>query len=243
MDAFPETADIESSTDEYARRFEGPTGRWMLKVQERITRSLIAPYEIGCSVLDVGGGHGQLAIPLSKAGYKVTVVGSAMECSHRIQHDVEARNIRFQVGNMIDLPFMDRSFDVVLCFRMLTHCERWPKLVFELTRVARRVVIVEYPTSQSINRFAPWLFEAKKKVERNTRLWRLFTHEEIRTIFDRYGYRRACMQKQFFFPMVVHRMIDFLPVSTGLESIAHHTGLIRVAGSPVIAAFEGRSFK
>ena len=34
--AFPETADVETSSDAYAARFSGPAGAWMLSVQERI---------------------------------------------------------------------------------------------------------------------------------------------------------------------------------------------------------------
>ena len=80
----------------------------------------------------------------------------------------------FVVGNVLALPFPDKSFDVVLCFRLLTHCERWPELVRELCRVARCAVIVDYPTGQSLNAIAPALFGAKQKYERNTRHWMLF---------------------------------------------------------------------
>ena len=72
---FPETADIHTSSDEYATRFSGAAGTWMLDVQEQITRRLLRGFE-GSSVLDVGGGHGQLAIPLCRDGWRVTVLGS-----------------------------------------------------------------------------------------------------------------------------------------------------------------------
>ena len=38
---YPETADIETSSDDYASRFSGPAGEWMLEVQERITLGLL----------------------------------------------------------------------------------------------------------------------------------------------------------------------------------------------------------
>ena len=52
--------DVETASDDYAARFAGPVGAWMLQVQERAVLELIAPWP-GASVLDVGGGHAQLA--------------------------------------------------------------------------------------------------------------------------------------------------------------------------------------
>lgn len=235
---FPETADIESASDEYAARFAGPTGTWMLDVQERLTLSLLKSHGRKLSILDVGGGHGQLAIPLCREGHDVTVLGSAPECAHRIQSIVDCGACRFVVGNVLALPYEDQSFDVALSFRMLAHCAEWPQLVSELCRVARRAVIVDYPTSQSVNRLAPWLFEAKKKVEVNTRVWHLFRHKEVHTAFASNGFPLTALRKQFLFPMVVHRMLKCRPLSAGLETLGRYTGLTRLAGSPVIAMFE-----
>ena len=167
---FPETADIETSNDDYATRFRGATGAWMLKVQERgVMKLLGARVAPGATVLDVGGGHGQLAHPLADAGYKVSVIGSAPSCRHRIADLVDAGRCSFEVGNVVELPYPDGSFDAVVAVRMLTHCERWPTLVKEMCRVSRGPVITDYPTSQSLNAIAPALFKAKKRFERNTR--------------------------------------------------------------------------
>lgn len=234
---FPETADIESSSDGYAARFAGPAGQWMLAVQERLTLSLLRPYGGELSILDVGGGHGQLALPLCREGHRVTVLGSSEECARRIRPALDSGRCRFQVGNVIALPFPDRSFDLAISFRLLTHCGRWPKLVSELCRVAREGVIVDYPTSQSINRLAPKLFAAKKKVEANTRTWRLFTHSEVQRVFTEQGFTRARLKKQFFLPMVLHRMLKCRPLSAGLEAAGRGLGLTRLAGSPVIGLY------
>jgi len=231
---FPETADIETSSEDYAARFSGPTGAWMLRVQETIVRDLLKVLQ-PATILDVGGGHGQLAVPLCREGFHVTVIASAESCRRRIAPVVERGQCRFQVGNLIELPFSDRSFDVVLCFRLATHCEQWPRLIGELCRVARRAVILDYPTSQSLNRVAPQLFGAKKKMEGNTRPFRLFRHAELEIEFNRHGFRAGRRTGQFFLPMVLHRMLNCRPVSAGLESICRGAGLSRRWGSPVIA--------
>ncbi len=234
---YPETADIETSSDEYATRFAGAAGQWMLDVQESITLDLLKPAGAG-TVLDVGGGHGQLARPLVRDGFKVTVIGSAASCRHRIADLVDCGSCRFDVGNVIALPYDDNSFDAVICFRLVTHCEQWPVLIRELCRVSRGPVIVDYPTGQSLNAIAPMLFGAKKKFETNTRTWTLFRHQQIRSAFADCGYRQAARTGQFFFPMVVHRMLKYRGLSSFMETMTRVLGLNRLAGSPVIARYE-----
>lgn len=235
----PETADIHTSSDEYAGRFSGAEGAWMLEVQEHLTVRMLAPFP-GVDILDVGGGHGQLAIPLARAGHPVTVLGSDVSCGRRVQEDVDAGRCRFLVGNVIDLPFENDAFDTIISFRLVTHCGQWPRLIRELCRVARRAVIVDYPTSQSVNAIAPAFFGAKKKVEKNTRTWTLFRHRQIREAFAACGYEQHAAKKQFFLPMALHRMLKSRGLSAGLEGICRATGLTALGGSPVIVEMRPR---
>ncbi len=229
----PETADIETSSEGYAARFSGPAGEWLLEVQEAATVSLLPPPG-NITVLDVGGGHGQLARPLCAQGYAVTVVGSDASCRNRIADLVKSEKCHFAIGNMVELPFPDRAFDVVISFRLLPHCRAWPTLIRELCRVARNSVIVDYPTSEGLNAIAPALFGAKKRLEGNTREWRMFRHVEIETEFAKHGFFRKGRVPQFFMPMVLHRILKCRRLSAGLEAICRGLGLTRHWGSPVI---------
>jgi ubiquinone/menaquinone biosynthesis C-methylase UbiE len=230
---YPETADIETSSDDYATRFSGSAGAWMLEVQERIALRFLGSTP-GASILDVGGGHGQLAIPLCREGFPVTVLSSAESCRKRIAEIVDSGQCRFKVGDVVALPYPDRSFDTVIAFRMLTHCEQWPTLVAELCRVARSSVIVDYPTSQSLNKVAPLLFKAKKRLEGNTRTWRLFRHSEVIETFADQGFAKSRSRNQFFLPMVLHRALSCRIVCATLEGICRALGLTRFWGSPAI---------
>lgn len=230
---FPETADIETSSEEYAERFAGPTGQWMLEVQKQIVLSFLRSTS-GSSILDVGGGHGQLAIPLCHSNFAVTVLGSSESCRRRISEIVDSGKCSFKVGNVIDLPFPEQSFDNVICFRLLTHCRQWRKLIGELCRVAKDSVIVDYPTNQSLNRFAPLLFKAKKKIEGDTRIWALFKHQDVQEQFVREGFMPEKRKAQFFLPMVLHRTLKCRSLSVVLEGICRTLGLTRMWGSPVI---------
>lgn len=234
---FPETADIETSNDDYATRFRDATGAWMLAVQSRLTRRLLAKTPRG-TLLDVGGGHGQLAYPLADDGWRVEVLGSALSCAHRLAVLLDAGRCTFTVGNVIALPYPDRHFDAVIAFRMLTHCGRWEELVAELCRVSRGPVIVDYPTSQSVNAIAPALFGAKKKIERNTRTWRLFRHREVSEAFASAGFRVVARRKQFSLPMVLHRALRCAALSRVAEGACRVCGMTALLGSPVILRAE-----
>lgn len=242
---YPETADIATSNDDYATRFRGATGAWMLSMQERGVLKLLTrgphPVQPGAAILDVGGGHGQLAFPLCARGYKVEVIGSAPSCRHRIRALTDAGQCVFRVGNVIELPYPDGAFDAVVAVRMLTHCEAWPQLIKEMCRVSRGPVITDYPTGQSLNAIAPALFAAKKKFERNTRTWRLFRHAEVREGFAAAGYRETGRFAQFFLPMVVHRALRCRPLSAFAEGVCRLLGLSRLWGTPVIVRMDPAS--
>ena len=238
---YPETADIATSNDDYATRVRGAVGSWMLAVQERgVMKLLRGRVRSDAQILDVGGGHGQLAIPLCREGYAVQVVGSAPSCRHRISEIVEAGKCGFTVGNVIELPYPDGSFDAVVAVRMLTHCGDWEKLVSEMCRVSRGPVLTDYPTSQSLNAVAPALFSAKKKFEKNTREWRLFRHAEVASAFRVAGFSENGRYAQFFLPMVVHRALKCRLVSAAMEGVFRVLGFARLWGTPVIVRMERR---
>lgn len=234
---YTETADIETSSEGYAARFSGPSGAWMLGVQEQITQRMLAGLEAP-HILDVGGGHGQLARPLVEAGCRVTVLGSDLSCGQRLEDLISSGRLNFITGNVIDLPFEAARFDAVLCFRLVTHCKQWERLLAELARVARDRVIIDYPTTRSLNAISPLLFGAKKKLEGNTRHWRLFRHGELDRELLRAGWVLDERVGQFFWPMVLHRQLQRPAISKCLEAPPRWLGLCRLLGSPVIASYK-----
>lgn len=235
---YPETADIETSNDDYATRFRGKTGAWMLGVQTKLTRKQLSSFKKG-TLLDVGGGHGQLAHPLAEDGWDITVTGSAKSCEHRIKDLTEAGKCKFVVCNSIELPFPDKSFDAVICFRLLTHCDHWEQLVKELCRVSRGPVICDYPCHESVNAFmTPERFAKKKAIEKNTRTWHIFRHKEVTAAFKAAGRKIVSRKKQFVLPMAIHRKLKCAAISGFLETCCRIVGLNALFGSPVILRAE-----
>ena len=226
-------ADIETSSDEYATRFSGPVGEYFLKVQEEITLSLLEPWQ-GCQVLDVGGGHGQLAVPLVRKGFRVTVAASDTACRTRLDKALPPGSFRFEVCDLLMLPFEDRSFDVVMAFRLLPHEENWAAQISEMCRVAKHAVIVDYPDIRSFNLLYKSLFALKKGFERNTREFITFRLRDVAGEFRASGFAAITWKPQFFAPMVVHRFLKRVPLSRSIERISSMLGLTRLFGSPVI---------
>ncbi len=228
-----EVPDISSSTDAYAHRFAGPVGEFFLHTQTRLVLDLIGS-SAGLRVLDVGGGHGQLARPLVSAGCEVTILGSDVSCRHRLDKLLEPSEFTFVEGDLLGLPFDANSFDIVLAFRLLPHVVRWQAFLAELCRVSRTHVIVDYPEIRSFNLFADLLFGLKKRLEGDTRKYRCFRQSQVAEEFRKHGFSRCLARKQFFLPMALHRKLGVAWLSKTVEDIARWTGLTYVAGSPVI---------
>lgn len=95
--------------------------------------------------------------------------GNDESCQQRIQSLVNQNICSFQVGNVLDLPFPDNSFDVTISYRFLDRVNNWQQFGQELARVAKKAVIIDYPTVRSVNAIAPYLFKLKQGLEGNTR--------------------------------------------------------------------------
>ena len=227
----PETPDIASSTDDYARRFAGPVGAYLLAVQNRAILELLAPRS-GGTILDVGGGHAQLCGPLLDAGYAVTVLGSDASCFDRV-HRLYGGRVRCVEGDLLAPPFPEQSFDAVVSIRMLAHIEDAEGFIAGLCRTARHSVLVDYPEVFSINALTPLLYGLKKKFEGNTRTFRLYRAAWLKTAFAAQGFGQPTAHGQFFWPMVLHRVLARPRFSQILETPPRALGLTGLFGSPI----------
>jgi ubiquinone/menaquinone biosynthesis C-methylase UbiE len=235
-----EDADIGTSSEDYARRFTGAVGRWFVATQTRLTLGLLQALPAGASVLDVGGGHGQIAPPLIEAGYEVTVVGSDPVCARRLEPWIRQGRCHFEAVDLHALPYPDRSFDAVVCLRLLPHSVDWHNLIRELCRVARRSVILDYPSSRSVNVLSNHLFSLKRRIELNTRRYLMFTPQEIKSAFRENGFSVGAERAQFLLPMVLHRFTNRAALSKVAETPGRLLGLTRRFGSPKIVRADRR---
>ncbi|HET7875070.1 MAG TPA: class I SAM-dependent methyltransferase [Methylomirabilota bacterium] len=235
-----EDADLETSSEAYTRRFAGDVGRWFLELQTRSMRELLGELPRGSSILDVGGGHGQIAPALVGAGHTVTILGSSQACAAHLESRMGGAAFRFEVGDLRALPFPDRAFTVVTCFRLLPHSVDWRHLMGELCRVAELAVVADYPSRRSVNQFANRFFSFKRRAERNTRPFELFDPGEIEQELGHHGFEVRAERPQFLLPMVLYRMAGSDRLGRLAEQPGRWLGLTRYFGSPVITRADRR---
>jgi len=90
-----------------------------------------------CDVLNVGGSAG--AIDNFLADYAAHVVGIDIDDSaiKHAQQEFGKDNLEFQVADALNLPFDDKSFDVVICSHVYEHVPDPVKMFAEIHRVLR----------------------------------------------------------------------------------------------------------
>ncbi|MGA1577006.1 MAG: class I SAM-dependent methyltransferase [Steroidobacteraceae bacterium] len=225
--------DIETSSSDYLARFSGHAGRFFLERQAAVLEQLLGEGSPG-KVLDVGGGHAQLAPLLSARGWDVTVHGTSRVCEENLRNLHGVNDCSFLLGPLGPLPCTDREYDLVVAVRLLTHVDDWQGMVQELCRVSRRDLIIDFPVSIGLNGLSPILFPAKKLYERNTRAYRNFSMRELSDCLKKHGFQAVASSGQFVLPMVLHRMTRAAAPLRLLESIARLSGLTRRYGSPVL---------
>ncbi|MEX0729680.1 MAG: methyltransferase domain-containing protein [Aquisalimonadaceae bacterium] len=225
-------ADIETASAAYAARFAGPAGRYMLTVQEQCVRELIASYR-GGSILEIGGGHGQLLALYARLAMQVTLHGSNRECFARLCAQ-QLAGVRPLSGDFMHLDVPDRSHDIVLAVRLLAHVQDRQGLLSEMARIARHAVIVDYPSIYSANALTPLLFPVKKRLEGNTRTYLSFSRRQLEREFSHHGLSVIRQRKQFLLPMVLHRAGQGNALFQGTENMCRRLGLTALLGSPVI---------
>lgn len=90
------------------------------------------------TVLDVGSGRGYMSSLLSEKGYVVTACDLFESGNASSTH----KYVKALVDN---LPFQDKSFDMVMCNHTLEHIKDLPKAISELKRVAKKQLIITVP--------------------------------------------------------------------------------------------------
>lgn len=225
--------DVHTSSAIYAKRFSSPGGRYLLQVQTSTLRDMVRPWP-GASVLDIGGGHGQISNPLAANGYKVTVLASNEAALARLKSE-SGDTIRYAVGDLINPPFADKSFDVVTAIRLMAHLKEWPQLVEAACRIARNAVILDFAYPGGANRLAGAFFPAKKWLEGDTRRFTVIEPEAVREAFAGSGFRIERSVGQFVFPMAVHRALNTPAVSKTIEAAARAIPYAASIANPIIA--------
>lgn len=221
------------------RRFGGPIGEIVAGTQARILSEFLAPSR-GRTILDVGTGTGRAALSLARGGADVTGIDASEEmlAVARSRAASEGVNIRFHVGDAHALHFADRSVDAAVSLRVLMHTPDWRRCVAELCRVARELVVVDYPAASSMALAESIVRRVTHAAGARTEPYRVLTDRAVAAAFDTCGFRVRARHRQFVLPIALHKAVGSSRFTERSERVLDRAGLLNLFGSPVTLVAE-----
>lgn len=222
-----------------ALRFSGPIGRLIADTQEREIAAFLEPVA-GLRVLDVGTGTGRAAIALAKRGAIVTGVDASAEMlavAERRARDA-AVPVTFTRGDAHGLAYPDRSFDAVVCLRVLMHTPDWRASLRELCRVSNGRVVFDYPSLRSAAALQAISRRLAHMVMPSVEAYRVFSPGAVARALRAEGFSVRGEHRQFVLPIALHKRVNSEAWTRRIEGTMERTGLMRVFGSPVTVVAE-----
>ena len=220
-------------------RFGGPIGRLLADEQGRVITSFLGALD-GQRVLDVGTGTGRAAIALAAGGASVTGIDASEEMlavARRRAADAGV-SVEFIRGDAHGLSVPDRSYDFVVCLRVLMHTPDWRLSLGELCRVASRGIVFDYPALMS----AAALQSAARHVAQfggaKTEAYRVFSDRSVRGVLGGHGFEVTRSHRQFVLPIALHKRLGSVRMTRGVERAMQRAGLNWLLGSPVTVLAE-----
>ncbi|HVD90715.1 MAG TPA: methyltransferase domain-containing protein [Vicinamibacterales bacterium] len=230
-------------------RFGGPIGRLIADTQEQQVAEFLAPLA-GRRILDVGTGTGRAAIALAKRGAIVTGVdasGEMLDVAERRARDAgllvgnaggAGVVVTFTHGDAHRLEFPDRSFDAVVCLRVLMHTPDWRASLRELCRVSNGRVVFDYPSMWSAAAIQSMVRRVTHAFDKSVEAYRVFPPAAVARALRSEGFQIAGQHRQFVLPIALHKRVNSEAWTRRTEGFMERTGLMRLFGSPVTIVAE-----
>jgi 2-polyprenyl-3-methyl-5-hydroxy-6-metoxy-1,4-benzoquinol methylase len=188
----------------------------------------------------VGTGTGRAAIGLARAGAGVTGVDASSEMLDVARQRAEAAGVAvtFDVGDAHALPFPSAQFDGAVSLRVLMHTPDWSRCVGELCRVARRRVVVDFPSLSSVAAIESGARHLRRLIGHQVEAYRVMSERSVAAAFEANGFHVVQVHRQFVLPIALHKAVGSLGFTRGVERTLAGVGLLWLAGSPVTMVAE-----
>lgn len=140
----------------------------------------------GDAVLDVCTGTGSQAFAFGKRGCDVTGIDMSPDMLRVAKRKNAGENVKFQMSDATGLPFGDKRFDIASISLALHDMPREvrPRVLEEMKRVSRRVVVVDYHIPE--NRVERW-FHVSFTACYELGYYRDFARQNLRELLQQHG--------------------------------------------------------
>jgi ubiquinone/menaquinone biosynthesis C-methylase UbiE len=149
--------------DEYDLWFTTPIGTLVKKYEAELLLDLLEPHS-GETILDAGCGTGVFTLDILSRGAYVIGLDISLPMLRRSREKSGGYPFQVVQGDMLNLPFPEKSFDRVVSVTALEFIEDGPGAIRELFRVTQKGGSIVVAT---LNSLSPWASrraaEAQKK--------------------------------------------------------------------------------
>jgi ubiquinone/menaquinone biosynthesis C-methylase UbiE len=148
--------------DQYDRWFETSIGSVIKGCEQGLIMEFLAPLA-GERILDAGCGTGVFTLDILAAGAHVAGVDLSLPMLSKAASKCRLLHLSPVVGDILRLPFKDKSFDKAVSITALEFIKDAKGAVKELFRVTRSKGLVVVAT---LNSQSPWAERRRKEAER-----------------------------------------------------------------------------
>jgi hypothetical protein len=146
--------------------------------------------------------------------------------------------VTFIRGDAHGLDFADRSFDAVVCLRVLMHTPDWRASLGELCRVSSGRVVFDYPSLYSTAAIQAGIRRVTHRFNPAVEAYRVFSPGAVRRVLADAGFEVRGEHRQFVLPIALHKRINSASLTRGVEGAFEKVGLMRLLGSPITVVAE-----
>jgi ubiquinone/menaquinone biosynthesis C-methylase UbiE len=108
-----------------------------IKLEHLHRYSLAFPFANEKIVLDIACGDGYGTALLADVAYKVEGVDLDSKTIEYASKKYLRQNINFTIGDILNIPFEDNFFDLIICFETFEHLDEHDRLLNEVKRVLK----------------------------------------------------------------------------------------------------------
>jgi len=168
----------------------------------------------GKKVLDIGSGRGGYSLSLVEQGAHLTSLDITTKYFQNI------KGARFVLGDAVNMPFKDKSFDFIFCSSLIEHIKNPDSLIKEVKRVLTDggICYLSFPPFWSpvgAHQFKPFHYLGEKTA---IKLSRKYYHVKSYRYDDEYGklYKRTIRQVK---QLIKNNKLKIKAISTRMSPI------------------------